>query len=94
MGSPNDAVCPGCQIAGWVAHCTSLVDGDGDRVDLNAIPRAEWAVETLMGCGWIDQSRTYVDNESPDAAWRCPQCGGSGVELVKPDYNEPRSGVA
>jgi hypothetical protein len=93
MGAPHDAVCPNCQLAGWVAHCTSLVDSDGDHVDLSAIPEAEQAVETLMPCGWIDQSHTYADDEFPDAAWRCPQCDGSGVELVKADYNEPHSGA-
>jgi hypothetical protein len=41
-GSLHDAVCPGCQLAEWVPLCQSLVDKDGELVDLTR-PRGRGA---------------------------------------------------
>lgn len=86
-GSHLEPVCPGCQLAAWHPHCTSVVDFHGERVDVAAIPRKEWGVGLLMHCGYLDTSVSYYSDELPDA-WACPDCGGTEFELVHADYQQ------
>jgi hypothetical protein len=88
QGTLSEAVCPGCQYAEWHPHCSSLVDVDGERVDLSAIPREERALERLSRCEYIDLTVSWIDDADWPQAWRCPECGGTGFEGVHRDYQQ------
>lgn len=49
-GSVGHAVCPDCQPQTWHPLCTSMVDIDGSRVDVEVIPREELPPERLRQC--------------------------------------------
>ena len=74
---------PGCELADWHPHCTSVVDKDGSLVDIAVFPRDEW-VGLVVWCGYLDLSLT-VPPEGERLHWRCPQCGGTEYELVHAD---------
>lgn len=91
-GAVHNAVCPGCQIAGWHPLCTSLVDRDGQRVDVEAIPREEWDRNTVFRCEYLDLSVSWIEDDDWPDPWQCPECGGTSFEGVHRDY--PRSGLS
>ena len=87
-GTPNDAVCPGCQLAELHPHCTSVVDiSDRERVDFSVMPREEIDFNRLVYCEHIDLTRCYLlhGDDWPDE-WTCPECGGTEFDLVRADY--------
>ena len=62
---PDGGVCPGCQSAFWHPHCRSLVDIEGERVDVQAIPREEWTGE-VDWCDYVDRENGYLEENWPD----------------------------
>jgi ribosomal protein S27AE len=91
-GSPDEPICPNCEMVGWVPHCISLVDQDLERVDLDSIPRSEWSETGVFYCEYIDYSVSWVDNDKDwPEHWQCPRCGGTAFEGVHPDY--PPGGI-
>lgn len=76
-GSNDDAVCPGCQLAVWHPYCTGLIDGEGQHVAVDRMPREEVSPDLVLTCGTIDLSVSWQEGEDPPTSWRCPRCGGS-----------------
>jgi hypothetical protein len=89
-GSIDDAVCPGCQVPEWHPLCQGLVDFDGERVDLNVIPREEIDWNRLSRCEHLDLTVVWVEGDEWPAGWCCPECGCTEFGLVHREY--PPSG--
>lgn len=85
-GAVDDAVCPNCQYVEWHPHCTSLIDADGARVAIEAIPAEEWDAKLVVRCGCVDLTISWIGDEDCPESWRCPQCGGTEFEGVHRDY--------
>ena len=85
-GTIFEPVCPGCQFAEWHPHCTSLIDLDGERLNLAVIPREEVDWNRVTRCEYIDLTIAVVDGDDWPDTWQCPKCGGTDFEWVHADY--------
>jgi hypothetical protein len=85
-------VCPGCQYAEWHPLCRGIVDFDGERVDLNVLPREEIVWNRLSYCEYLDLTVAWIDDDDWPREWRCPDCGCTEFVGVHRDY--PPSGFA
>jgi len=83
----TEVVCDGCQFAEWVPHCASVVDLDGELIDVEALRAAGHDVDASMvrWCDFVDLSVSFDDDHPPES-WTCPRCGGHSFEGVKRDY--------
>ena len=79
-------VCPGCQYAEWHPLCESLVDFDGERLDLHKIPREEIVWSRVSRCEYLDLTVSWIGDEDEPDSWTCPDCGGTAFIGVHRDY--------
>jgi hypothetical protein len=85
-GTLAEPVCPHCQLAAWHLHCTGVVDVEGVRVEIGAIPRSEWDANSVFRCGYIDVEHRFLEEDEWPIEWTCPKCGGTRFEFVRRDY--------
>ena len=79
---------PAASYAEWHPCCTSVLDRDGERVDVSALPREEWVGTSLSRCEYVDLTVSWIEDVDWPEHWQCPECGGTSFEGVHRDYAE------
>lgn len=77
-------VCPGCQYAEWHPLCESLVDFDGERLDLHKIPREEIVWSRVSRCEYLDLTVSWIGDEDEPDSWDVPRLRRHGLHRCAP----------